>query len=220
MQKYLCQRLRVNPRPGRGREAGWGGGGRGGPLSRWGGGGGLGGGHLPSSPSLGRREGEHTLSRPLGHPATQYSDDDDSNADCDDKDDDSYFDDLTWDNSWIWHLDMNLDVPHIYTNLSKISYIELPCSMLICLDICDLFNGVMLNGGGRVGGKLATKCFFLWKCFFSGDSDIFKIHIISFNPPGLSFERSCIKPRNKISLDSCGAIRIFHINQNHHDPVC
>ena len=55
------------------------------------GGGALEGGHLPS-PSLGRREGEHTLSRPLGQPATQYSDDDDSNDDCDDEGDDNDYD--------------------------------------------------------------------------------------------------------------------------------
>ena len=94
--KYLCQRLRVNPRPGRGREAGRVG--RGGsrglrevstPLSlSVGGVGGQQGGHLHLSPSLGRKEGEHTLSRPLGHPATQYSDGDDSNDRLDHNEDD------------------------------------------------------------------------------------------------------------------------------------
>ena len=46
------------------------------------------GGHLHLSPSLGRKEGEHTLSRPLGHPATQYSDGDDSNDRLDHNEDD------------------------------------------------------------------------------------------------------------------------------------
>ena len=60
--------------------------------------GGIGGG-APTLPLPGSQEGEHTLSRPLGHPATQYSDDDDSNHDCDDEGDDNDYDiiHMTWD---------------------------------------------------------------------------------------------------------------------------
>ena len=66
-----------------------------------------GGGALEGAPTLplpGSQEGEHTLSRPLGHPATQYSDDDDSNHDCDDEGNDNDYDiiHMTWDVSWIY----------------------------------------------------------------------------------------------------------------------
>ena len=84
----------MNPWPERGREAGQWRGERGGlgpsvpPFPPW---------DWDSTqpPTLGRQQGEHTLSRPLGQPATQYSDDDDSNDDCDDEGDDN--DDMIWD---------------------------------------------------------------------------------------------------------------------------
>ena len=64
--------------------------------------------------------------------------------------------------------------------------------MLISLDICDLFNGVMLNGGGRVGGKLATKCFFFYENVFFGGIQISSKYILSALIPQVYHSRGVV----------------------------